>query len=43
MIATPGKLKELMEIKEIEDILGFKHLEILIMGNRFILSFETND
>lgn len=32
MIATPGKLKELMELKEIEHLLGFKHLEILIMG-----------
>lgn len=34
MIATPGKLKELMELKEIEHLLGFKHLEILIMGKQ---------
>lgn len=33
LIATPGKLKELMDTKDLEEHLIFKHLEILIMGN----------
>ncbi|EAS01115.2 DEAD-box ATP-dependent RNA helicase (macronuclear) [Tetrahymena thermophila SB210] len=31
LIATPGKLKELMDMKELEDSLIFRNLEILIM------------
>ena len=34
LIATPGKLTELLETKEIEEHLVLKNLEILIMGNQ---------